>query len=109
MLQGYKPYVLIRNNKKNQSKKTFKSIALKYQTVKGMVPLYDYFMLNRLYSDLKFCRVSQIKKFVQIRQFQNSEFNSVEFKIYSDFLLNWIQYNNPLWTKVPFVNKLKSR
>jgi LAGLIDADG endonuclease len=108
-LQGYKPYVLIRNNKKNHSKKTFKSIAFKYQTVKGMVPLYDYFMLNRLYSDFKFFRVSQIKKFVQIRHFQNSDFNSVEFQIYSDFLLNWIQYNNPLWTKVPFVNKLKSR
>jgi hypothetical protein len=74
-----------------------------------MVPLYDYFLLNRLYSDLKFLRFSQIKKFVQIRHFQNSEFNSVEFQIYSDFLLNWIQYNNPLWTKVPFVNKLKSR
>jgi len=74
-----------------------------------MVPLYDYFMLNRLYSDLKFFRVSQIKKFVQIRHFQNSEFNSVEFQIYSDFVLNWIQYNNPLWTKVPFVKKLKSR
>ena len=74
-----------------------------------MVPLYNYFMLNRLYSDFKFFRVSQIKNFVQIRHFKNSDFNSVEFKIYSDFVLNWIQYNNPLWTKVPFVNKLKSR
>lgn len=53
-----------------------------------MVPLYDYFMLNRLYSDFKFFRVSQIKKFVQIRHFQNSDFNSVEFQIYSDFVLN---------------------
>lgn len=109
VIQGYKPYILLRNNKKNQYKNTFKSIAFKFQTVKGMVPLYDYFMLNRLYSDFKFFRVSQIKKFIPIRHFQNSEFNSVEFQIYSDFLLNWIQYNNPLWTKVPFVKKLQSR
>ena len=72
-----------------------------------MFSLYDYFMKNRLYSDFKFYRVSQIKKkFIEIR---NSEFDSVEFKIYSDFVLNWIQYRNPLWTKVPFVNKLSIR
>ena len=65
-----------------------------------------YFMKNRLYSDFKFYRVSQIKNFIEIR---NSEFDSVEFKIYSDFVLKWIQYRNPLWTKVPFVNKLRIR
>ena len=59
-----------------------------------------YFMKNRLYSDFKFYRVSQIKNFIEIR---NSEFDSVEFNIYSDFVLNWIQYINPLWTKVPLL------
>ena len=63
-----------------------------------------YFMKNRLYSDFKFYRVSQIKNFIEIR---NSEFDSVEFKIYSDFVLNWIQYRNPLWHKVPFVKKIR--
>ena len=63
-----------------------------------------YFMKNRLYSDFKFYRVSQIKNFIEIR---NSEFDSVEFKIYSDFVLNWIQYRNPIWYKVPFVNKIR--
>ena len=65
-----------------------------------MFSLYDYFMKNRLYSDFKFYRVSQIKNFIEIR---NSEFDSVEFKIYSEFVLNWIQYRNPLWTKVPLL------
>ena len=39
-----------------------------------MISLYDYFMKNRLYSDFKFYRVSQIKNFIEIR---NSEFDSV--------------------------------
>ena len=66
-----------------------------------------YFMKNRLYSDFKFYRVSQIKKkFIEIR---NSEFYSVEIKIYSDFVLNCIQYRNPLLNKGSFVNKLSIR
>ncbi len=107
-----KPYILIRE-KRNQNFKInnieFKSIAFKYQTVKGMLPLYDYFLKNRLYSDFKFYRVTQIKKFIEIRHFKYSEFDSVEYQLYSDFLLNWIQHKNPLWTKVPFIKKLKFR
>ena len=72
-----------------------------------MVPLYDYFMVNRLYSDFKFYRVTQIKRFIEIRVFKISEFKSVEFQIYYNFLLDWIQYKNPLWTKVPFVKNLR--
>lgn len=102
----YKPSILLRD-KKNQGPVRFKSIAFKYQTVKGMVYLYDYFMENRLYSDFKFYRVSQIKKFITIRNFNNEPKDSVEFKIYSDFILNWIQYRNPLWNKVPFVSKIR--
>ena len=74
-----------------------------------MVPLYDYFMKNRLYSDFKFFRVTQIKKFIEIRNLKHSEFDSVEYKIYSNFVLNWIQYLNPLWTKVKFINNLRLR
>ena len=72
-----------------------------------MVPLYDYFMVNRLYSDFKFYRVTQIKRFIEIRVFKISEFKSVEFQMYYNFLLDWIQYKNPLWTKVPFVKNLR--
>jgi len=106
----YKPSILLREKTNQTSRITsvrFKSIAFKYQTVKGMVYLYDYFMENRLYSDFKFYRVSQIKKFITIRNFNNEPKDSVEFKIYSDFLFNWIQYRNPLWYKVPFVSKLR--
>ena len=108
VIPNYKPYILERKNSKNNNT-VYKSIAFKFQTVKGMLPLYDYFMKNRLYSDFKFFRVTQIKKFIEIRYFKYSEFDSVEYKIYSDFVINWIQYLNPLWTKVPFVNKLRIR
>ncbi len=74
-----------------------------------MVYLYDYFIApnNRLYSDFKFYRVTKIKKFISIRDFKNDPKDSVEFKIYSDFVLDWIQYRNPIWYKVPFVSKIR--
>lgn len=95
----YKPSVALR--------KSHNSITFKYQTVKGMVFLYDYFMRNRLYSDFKFYRVSKIKSFIEIRDYKNEYKESIEFKIYSDFMLDWIQYKNPLWHKVPFISKIR--
>jgi len=103
----YKPYVLLRKQKNKKYKKEYKSIGFKYQTVKGMMNLYDYFMKNRLYSDFKFYRITKIKEFILIRNYKNEPKDSIEFKIYSDFLLDWIQYRNPLWTKVPFIKKIR--
>ena len=80
-----------------------------YQTVRGMMWLYEYFMKNRLYSDFKFFRVSKIKKFIEIRQFNKSSYESEEFFIYSKFLLEFIEYLNPKWTKIPFVSKLRHK
>ena len=105
VIPNYKPTILLRKHK--LSNKVFNSIAFKYQTVKGMVFLYDYFMKNRLYSDFKFYRVSKIKQFIIIRDYQKEPKDSIEFKIYSDFMLDWIQYKNPLWQRVPFVKKIR--
>ena len=112
VIPNYKPYKTVRNKNNQDSKLTgikFKSVVYKFQTVKGMLSLYDYFIKNRLYSDFKFYRVTQIKKFIEIRNFKYYEFDSIEFKTYSDFVLNWIQYKNPLWNKVPFIKKLNLR
>ena len=104
----YIPCVILRKHKvSSRSSKCHNSIAFKFQTVKGMVFLYDYFMKNRLYCDFKFYRISKIKQFITIRDYKNEAKNSIEFKIYSDFILDWIQYRNPLWYKVPFVNKIR--
>jgi hypothetical protein len=103
----YKPNKLLRKHKNKDSDKNFDSIAFKYQTVKGMVYLYDYFMKNRLYSDFKFYRVTKIKEFISIRDYNNEPKDSTEFKIYSNFVLDFIQYKNPLWYKVPFILKIR--
>ena len=107
VIPNYKTYILLRKYSSKKTNQIYKSIAFKFQTVKGMLPLYDYFIFNRLYSDFKFYRITQIKKFIEIRDLKNYDFESVEYKIYSDFVLNWIQYQNPLWTKVPFIKKLR--
>jgi len=106
VIPNYKPSLYLRFKKNQTPGKRFKSISFKFQTVNGMIFLYDYFMQNRLYSDIKFYRVSKIKKFLEIRHYQKEPINSLEFKIYSDFLLDFIKYLNPLWFKVPFVKKL---
>lgn len=112
VIPDYKPSVMLREKKsKNQSTKetgkVFKSIYFKYQTVSGMIHLYEFFMKNRLYCDMKFYRVSKIKRFLEIRHYQNKEKDTLEFKIYSEFLLDFIKYLNPKWTKVPFVQQLR--
>ena len=101
-----KPTVIIRNKSSRlNGKKNFTSIAFKFQNVGNMSFIYDYFMHNRLYSDIKFYRVSKIKPFVEIRVYKTSNKGTIEHKIYSDFVLDWIKYKNPLWYKAPFVNK----
>jgi hypothetical protein len=104
-----KPYVIIRNKSsiaKTEAK--FPSIAFKFQNVENMVFIYDYFMKNRLFCDMKFYRVSKIKGFIEIKKFKCSPKNSIEHKIYSDFMIDFIRYDNPLWHKVPFVTKYLS-
>jgi hypothetical protein len=83
----YKPYVFSRKHTNKKAKKEYKSIGFKYQTVGGMLYLYDFFMKNRLYSDFKFYRVTKIKEFILIRDYKNEPQNSLEFKLYSNFLL----------------------
>lgn len=102
-----KPRIMYRTHSSPIKKNlVYKSISFKYQTVESMVPVYDYFMMNRLYCDFKFYRVSKIKRFLEIRHYKAFPFESTEYKLYSKIMLDWIQYRNPNWTKVPFVTKL---
>jgi len=104
-----KPFIITRQKASNKTGgKIFKSIAFKFQNVDNMLFIYDYFMHNRLYSDIKFYRVSKIKPFIEIRKYKNSPLNSTEHNIYSDFMINWVKYENPLWYKIPFINKYMS-
>ena len=72
--------------------KDLTSIAFKFQNVNNMLFIYDYFMHNRLYCDMKFYRVTKIKSFIDIRKYKTSPINSVEHKIYSDFMIDWIKH-----------------
>ena len=85
--------------------KDFSSIAFKFQNVSHMIFIYNYFMHNKLYCNMKFYRVTKIKSFLEIRKYKIFPKHSIEHKIYSNFVINWIKYDNPLWYKVPFVNK----
>jgi hypothetical protein len=99
-----KPTIILRNRyassggevplpKKN---KNFVSIAFKFQNVNNMLFIYDYFMHNRLYCDMKLYRVTKIKSFIEIRKYKSSPKYSIEHKIYSNFVIDLIKYNNPL-------------
>ena len=105
-IKNSKPFIIIRKKaSKKEGKKNFTSIAFKFQNVNDMLFIYDYFMKNRLYSDMKFYRVSKIKSFIEIRKYKTSTRNSLEHKIYSNFVIDFIKYENPLWYKVPCVDK----
>lgn len=106
VIPNIKPFIIKRKNKNQSKNKEYHSIAFKYQNVEGMPYIYDYFMKNRLYSDMKFYRVSKILYFLEIRKYKNSPKNSSEYQIYKSFLLDWLKYDNPLWYKIPLIAKL---
>lgn len=108
VIKNYKPSKLIKNKRLNNNKNT-SSIRFSFQTVKGMIYLYHYFMKNRLYSDFKFYRVSKIKQFLEIRIFNKDPYESEEYLVYSEFLLNFITYLNPKGLTTPFVSKLRMK
>jgi len=68
--------------------KDFSSIAFKFQNVNNMLFIYDYFMHNRLYCDMKFYRVTKIKPFIEIRKYKTYPKYSIEHKIYSNFMID---------------------
>ena len=106
-----KPTIIKRKKSSGSGRaKDFSSIAFKFQNVNSMLFIYDYFMKNRLYCDMKFYRVTKIKHFIEIRKYKTSPRHSLEHNIYSNFVIDWIKYDNPSWYKVPFVIKyLKSK
>lgn len=106
VIKNNKPSILLRKKYIKGYDKEFKSIAFKYQNANGMIFLYDYFMKNRLYSDMKFYRISKIKYFIEIRKYNSYPKDSIEYKIYKSFILDWIKYENPIWYKIPFIAKL---
>ncbi len=106
VIPGCAPYVQLRKKTNKTPGRVFQSIAFKYKTVGSMLFVYEYFMKNRLYSDFKFYRISKIKPFLDIRHFQKCDKSSPEFKIYSNLLLDWIKFHNPMWNRVPFVKNL---
>lgn len=82
-------------NKRNQTRdKIFYSIRFIYQSPKDMIHLYEYFKLNRLYSDYKYYRAMQIKRYLELRFLKNSPKNSPEFKLYENFLINFVTHLN---------------
>jgi hypothetical protein len=82
-------------NKRNQTRdKIYYSIHFVYQRPKDMIHLYEYFKVNRLYSDFKFYRAMQIKRFLELRFLRNSPKNSPEFKLYENFLIDFVTHLN---------------
>jgi hypothetical protein len=67
--------------------------------------LLDYFMKYRLYCDMKFYRISKIEQFLLIRKYNLYPQNSAEHKVYMNFLIDWIKYENPKYRKIPWVQK----
>lgn len=65
-----------------------------------MLFIYDYFMKNRLYYDIKFYRITKIKPFIEIRKYKYSPLNSVEHKIYSYFILLLIGLNMKIHSSI---------
>lgn len=94
-------------HKRNQTKnKIFYSIRFDFTRVDKMIYLYNFSMSSRLYSDFKFYRFTQIKRFLEIRHFKNSKKGSPEHKAYSKWVINFVSHLNPIYTKLTYLPEL---
>lgn len=94
VILGAKPKVY-KFIKRNQTQdKIFYSIRYIYHNLADLLFLYQYFKQNRLFSDFKFFRVMQIPYFLRVRVYKNYPKDSVEFKLYNDFLIKFITSKN---------------
>lgn len=81
--------------KRNQTRlKEFYSVRFSFNRVSDMLPLYNYFLKHRLYSDFKYYRIMQIKRFLELRPFKNYPQDSLQFQSYIKFLKNFHQHLN---------------
>lgn len=81
--------------KRNQTKnKIYYSIRFSFCSVSNMLPIYNYFKYHRLYSEFKFYRAMQIKKFLEIRHFKSYDTDTIEYKLYNSFLKQLLSYKN---------------
>jgi len=81
--------------KNNQSvDKVFYSIKFGFSNVDHMLPVYEYLKKHRCYSDFKFFRGMQIKKFLELRKFKSYPHDSAEFLLYNDCIKNFFTHMN---------------
>jgi cytochrome c oxidase subunit 1 len=97
----YIPIIFLTNRKNIMN-----DSILKFKSHHRMLFLYDFVRYTHLFSDFKLYRILSIKEFWNIREFKYAPFVSVSYTYYSKFILNWIQFKNYQWTKVPFLTKL---
>jgi hypothetical protein len=94
VIEGISPAVRTFEKKNQTVGKIFYSIRFVYDNVSHMEPIYNYFKTHRCYSDFKFYRAMKIKRFLELRAFKYHPTDSVEFKLYNDFLKDFYTHLN---------------
>ena len=70
IIPNYIPFIFYRKNSwKKKTQQKYKSILISYNNNKKMIHLYDYFMKNRLHSNVKFRKITSIKKLKYYTEF----------------------------------------
>jgi hypothetical protein len=94
VIPGAKPYTLPLIKRNQTQGKIFYSLRISYSSVSHMLPIYDYFLINRLYSNFKFYRVMQIKRFLELRVFHKHPTSSPEFQLFLQFVTEYVTHLN---------------
>lgn len=95
---------LIKRNK--TAGKIFYSIRFVYQTIDNMMPLYKYAQENRLYSDFKYYRIMQIKRFVELREYKEYPRETPEYELYKNYVKEYVTKNNESKAKPRWMEEL---
>jgi hypothetical protein len=94
VIPGAKPNILSLIKRNQTQDKIFYSLRISYSSVSHMLPIYNYFLINRLYSHFKFYRVMQIKRFLELRVFHKHPTSSPEFQLFLQFVTEYVTHLN---------------
>lgn len=94
VIEGASPAVRTLNKTNQSAGKTFLSVRYVYDNVSHMLPIYEYFIKHKCYSDFKYYRVMKIKEFLAIRLYKAYKEDTLEYRKYTEFVLDFFTHLN---------------
>jgi cytochrome c oxidase subunit 1 len=84
----------------------YRFVNLGLNTKEKLAKFHQYVTNNQLFSEINLYKTTKIRSFMLVRKYKYFAITSPQFRLYSNFVFNWIQYKNNKWNRLPYIYKL---